>query len=168
VYLGESFDDVNDATLDSETFRGNQTDTYYAAGFPGFAYPEGLVPGTTYYWRIDEVNDADPNSPWKGPIWSFLVPPKKAYDPFPADGSNFIDTADLTLSWTPGLGARLHTVYFGDDFDTVANAAGGLVGILTTYLPGPLETDTTYYWRVDEYDGITTHKGDIWRFTVSQ
>ncbi|HUV63700.1 MAG TPA: hypothetical protein VMW24_07365 [Sedimentisphaerales bacterium] len=38
---------------------------------PGGPYPSGLVAGTTYYWRIDEVNDADPNSPWKGPVWSF-------------------------------------------------------------------------------------------------
>ena len=33
-----------------------------------FAYPDGLAPGTTYYWRIDEFNNADPNSPWKGPV----------------------------------------------------------------------------------------------------
>jgi hypothetical protein len=54
---------------------------YYVAGFPGFAYPDGLVPGSTYYWRIDEVNSTDPNSPWKGEVWSFSIPPKKAYFP---------------------------------------------------------------------------------------
>ena len=67
VYLGDNFDNVNNATNESETFRGDPTTTFYVAGFPGFAYPEGLVPGTTYYWRTDEVNDADPNSPWEGP-----------------------------------------------------------------------------------------------------
>ena len=41
---------------------------------------------TTYYWRIDEVNDANPDSPWEGPIWSFSLPPKTAYDPIPSDG----------------------------------------------------------------------------------
>ena len=76
VYLGESFDDVNSGA--AATFRGNQVGTYYVAGFPGFAYPNGLVPGTPYYWRIDEVNTANANSPWKGPVWSFSVPPKKA------------------------------------------------------------------------------------------
>ena len=80
VYFGDNFDDVNDATPDSEVFRINQPigTEYYIAGFFGYPYPDGLVPGTTYYWRIDEVNDADPNSPWKGKGWSFTIPPKKA------------------------------------------------------------------------------------------
>jgi hypothetical protein len=58
IYLGDNFDDVNDATQDSEPFRANQTELFFVAGFPGFPYPDGLVPGTTYYWRIDEVNQA--------------------------------------------------------------------------------------------------------------
>ena len=29
--------------------------------------------GKTYYWRVDEVNDASADSPWKGPVWSFSV-----------------------------------------------------------------------------------------------
>ena len=73
LYLGESFDDVNDGLGD--TFRGNKPAGTVVVGFPGFPYPDGLVPGTTYYWRVDEVNDADPNSPWKGDVWSLTVPP---------------------------------------------------------------------------------------------
>ena len=76
VYMGENFDDVNDGTGD--TFQGNQGSAFLVVGFSGFPYPDGLVPGTTYYWRVDEINDADPNSPWKGMVWSFMVPPKKA------------------------------------------------------------------------------------------
>ncbi|MHC4326444.1 MAG: hypothetical protein ACYSUX_19425 [Planctomycetota bacterium] len=53
VYIGENFDDVNDGTGD--TFRGNQTGTFFVTGYTGYAFPDGLVPGTTYYWRIDEV-----------------------------------------------------------------------------------------------------------------
>ena len=119
VYLGEIFDDVNDGT--GETFYGNQGDTYFVIGFPGFPYPDGLVPGTTYYWRIDEVNDANVASPWKGPVWSFSIPPRKAYDPNPADRAKFVDP-NTDLSWTAGFGAKLHTVYFGDNFDDVNNA----------------------------------------------
>jgi len=168
VYLGENFDDVNDGTREAEVYRGNQTLAYYVAGFPGFAYPDGLIPGTTYYWRVDEVNEADPNSPWRGPIWSFSIPTKTAYNPVPADGSKFVDGADVTLSWTAGFGSKLHTVYFGDDFDTVANATGGIPGAMTNYKPGPLELETTYYWRVDEFDAITTHKGEVWSFKTAK
>jgi len=166
VYLGDDYDVVSNATPDSDVFRGNQTTTFYVAGFPGFAYPDGFVPGTTYYWRIDEVNEADPNSPWKGSVWSFSIPPKTAYDPDPSDGAEFVDPNNVTLSWTPGYGAILHTVYLGDNFDDVNNAAGGLPLGTATYNPGPLELEKVYYWRVDEFDAVETHKGDVWSFTT--
>jgi hypothetical protein len=165
IYLGENFDDVNQATPDSEEFRGNQTGVFVVAGFPGYAYPDGLVPGTTYYWRIDEVNDADPNSPWKGDVWSFSIPSKSAYSPVPADGGEFVPT-DTTLTWTPGFGAKLHTVYFGEDFDTVNNATGGAASGVVRYTPGSLKLAKTYYWRVDEFDGAATYKGEVWSFTT--
>ncbi|MFB0554050.1 MAG: LamG domain-containing protein, partial [Phycisphaerae bacterium] len=163
VYLGENFDDVNDGA--EGTFQGNQIPTFFVVGFPGFPYPDGLIPGTTYYWRIDEVNDTDPNSPWKGDVWSFMVPPKTAYAPDPADAAEQVDP-DADLSWTAGFGAKLHTVYFGDNFDDVNNATGGLPQGATTYDPGTLELAKTYYWRVDEFDAIETYKGHVWSFTT--
>jgi hypothetical protein len=164
VYLGEGFDVVSDATRDSEEYRGNQMADFYIAGFPGFAYPEGLVPGTTYYWRIDEVNDADPDSPWKGDIWSFTIPPKTAYNPNPADGTGLANTT-VTLRWTPGFGAKLHTVYFGDNYDEVNNATVGVPTGVPSYSPGELEREKVYSWRIDEFDGFDTFKGDVWTFT---
>ncbi len=163
VYLGENFDDVNDGTVD--TFQGNQTSTFFVVGFPGFPYPDGLVPGTTYYWRIDEVNDTEPNSPWRGDVWSFAVPPKTAYNPDPTDRAELVNP-DVRLSWTAGFGSKLHTVYFGDNFDDVNNAAGGLPQGETTYTPGTLKLAKTYYWRVDEFDAVATYKGDVWSFTT--
>ena len=163
VYLGDDFDQVADGA--EGTYRGNQITTFYVAGFPGFAYPDGLVPGTTYYWRIDEVNEADPNSPWKGDVWSFSIPPKTAYNPDPADGAEVAETA-VTLSWTSGFGAKLHTVYFGEDYDEVNNATVGVPTGTATYSPGTLEREKVYYWRVDEFDGLGTYKGDVWTFTA--
>jgi len=163
VYFGDNLDDVNDGA--EGTFQGNQTLTFIVVGFPGFAYPDGLVPGTTYYWRIDEVNDTEPNSPWKGNVWSFSIPPKTAYNPDPVDGAEMV-APDVMLSWTGGFGAKLHTVYFGDNFDEVNNAAGGLPQGTATYTPGTLKLAKTYYWRVDEFDVIETHKGDVWSFTT--
>ena len=161
VYLGENFDDVNDGA--ESTFQGNQATTTLIVGFPGFAYPDGLVPGTTYYWRIDEVNDTEPNSPWKGNIWSFTIPPRTAYDLIPADGIKFVFT-DAELSWTAGFGAKLHTVYFGNNFDDVNNAVVGIPQPETTYTPDTLELDKVYYWRIDEFDGVATHKGNVLSF----
>ncbi len=163
VYIGDNFDDVNDGTGD--TFRGNQIEDFYVAGFPGYAYPDGLINGTTYYWRIDEVNDADPNSPWKGDVWSFTVTPKTAYIPVPADGAELVDRR-VTLNWTAGFGAKLHTIYLGEDFNEVNNATDGVQQGTTSYTPGSLKSAKTYYWRVDEYDGTETYKGEIWSFTT--
>ncbi len=165
VYLGENFDDVVAGT--SDTFQVNQAGTYFTIGFPGFPYPDGLVPGTTYYWRIDEV-EADGNTKYKGPVWSFSVAPKTSYNPEPADNAEFVDP-NVELDWEPGIGAMLHHMYFGDNFADVDNGTPdtykGLVGF-TTYTPGTLGSGKAFYWRVDEFDGLATYKGDVWGFTT--
>jgi hypothetical protein len=164
VYFSDNLDDVQAGA--ESTFIGNQGMTNLVAGFPGFPYPEGLVPGTTYYWKVVEVNEADPNSPWEGPVWSFTIPPRTAYNPVPADGAKFVDP-DADLSWTPGFSGKLHTVYFGDSFDDVNNATVGALQGTTTYALDTLEPEKTYYWRVDEFDAISTRKGNIWSFTTA-
>jgi hypothetical protein len=163
IYFGDIFTDVNEGSGD--TFRGNQTDAYFIVGFPGFPYPDGLTPGTTYYWRIDQV-EADEVTTHKGDVWSFTVPPRKAYFPDPPDGARFVET-NAGLSWSPGRDAKVHTVYFGDNFDDVNDAADGMPQTSATYDPGPLEEAKMYYWRVDEFDGITTHRGDVWSFRTA-
>ncbi len=163
VYMGDNFDDV-DAGAES-TFQGNQVSTNFVVGFPGFHFPDGLVPGTTYYWRIDEVNEAEPNSPWKGKVWSFSIPPKTAYFPEPADGAESV-YPETKLEWTAGFGSVLHCVFFGDNFDDVNNATVGLPQGTSVYNPGPLKMAKTYYWRIDEFDAINTYKGSVWNFTT--
>jgi parallel beta-helix repeat protein len=162
VYFSENFDDVNAGI--GGTFRGNQPSNYFLVGLPGYPYPEGLVPSTTYYWRIDEV-EADGVTKHKGSVWSFLVLSGKAYNPDPADGAESVDT-DVTLNWAAGRSAVMHTVYFGDDPEVVEDAVEGTPQMLSRYYPGDLEFDNTYYWRVDEFDGAVTHKGDVWSFTT--
>ena len=65
VYFGTDFNDVNDAntTITWGAYKGRRDTTLYD--------PNGLDEGQTYYWRIDEVNDANIDSPWRGNIWSF-------------------------------------------------------------------------------------------------
>ncbi len=165
MYIGDKFDDVNNGV--AETFQGNQVATNLVVGFPGFLYPDGLVPGTTYYWRIDEV-EADGTTIYKGDVWSFSIPPKTAYCPDPANGAEQVDP-DVEISWTPGFGAKLHHMYFGDNFADVNNGTAdtykGPVGF-SKYTPGTLKLAKTYYWRVDEFDPPATYKGHVWSFTT--
>jgi len=164
VYMGDDFDAVSNGSGD--TYRGSQGDVFYVAGFPGFAFPDGLVPGMTYYWRIDEVNETHPESPWKGEVWSFSIPPKTAYNPSPAEGDQVADANAVTLSWTPGFGAKLHTVYFGEDYNQVKDATVGVPLGSASYSPDAIAREKVYYWRVDEFDGAATYKGDVWTFTT--
>ncbi len=65
VYFGTSESAVTTATTASSVYKGNQTGKTYDPG--------ALTAGVTYYWRIDEVNAGDSNSPWKGAVWNFRV-----------------------------------------------------------------------------------------------
>jgi hypothetical protein len=76
VYFGENFDDVHAGT--GGTFRGNQPSNDFLVGLPGCPYADGLAAEMTYYWRIDEV-EADGVTKYKGEVWSFFVPTRKAY-----------------------------------------------------------------------------------------
>jgi alkaline phosphatase len=178
VYFGENFDDVNGGT--GGAFRGRQTETSFTVGSPESAYPQELVRGVTYYWRVDEVNELDPNSPYKGDVWSFTVPAETAYNPDPPDGA-LCEQTWVNLRWRPGKDAVSHNVYFGDNFDDVNDGTGGTFRsnqtetVFTVGLPGFLYPDglvpgMTYYWRIDEVLGTgraaKTLKGDVWSFTL--
>lgn len=161
VYISDNFEDVSEGRVEAIPAAG----TFAVIGF-GDPFPNGLIPGSTYYWRVDGVNDAEPGSPWKGSIWSFSVRPKTAWHPAPADGALFVET-DTGLSWDPGVGAALHYVYFGETLEDVNSAEGGSFVIGTEYDPGQLEMDKTYYWRVDSSDGPNLHRGQVWSFTTT-
>jgi len=69
VYLGTSFDDVNDAsTTDPKGVLVGEglTDAAYAMETP-------LEYGQTYYWRVDEVNGAPDYTVFKGEVWNFTT-----------------------------------------------------------------------------------------------
>ncbi|MGE5297210.1 MAG: PA14 domain-containing protein, partial [Solirubrobacterales bacterium] len=131
----------------------------------------GLTPGTTYYWRIDEVA-ADEVTIYPGTVWSCTAAPATAYSPSPWNGLDGV-SVDAVLAWTAGVGAKSHDVYFGADKAAVkAGDAGAFKGNVSTatYDPGTLAQDTEYYWRIDERDaGDQVHAGSVWSFvTVGQ
>jgi hypothetical protein len=129
----------------------------------------GITPGTTYYWRIDEV-EADGVTMHTGNVWSFTAAPLNAYAPIPPDGAKWVDT-EADLSWTAGATGIRRDVYFGTSQTDVANGTGGTLKssqqTTKTYEPGTLALDTTYYWRIDEFDsGGTKFPGTVWSFTT--
>jgi hypothetical protein len=73
VYFGTDFNDVNDAG------RANQLGVLVSQNQVQEQYPTNealdLDYGTTYYWRIDEVNAAPDNTIFKGKTWQFETEP---------------------------------------------------------------------------------------------
>ncbi|MBN1508383.1 MAG: hypothetical protein JW955_16155 [Sedimentisphaerales bacterium] len=133
-------------------------------------YVLDAIPGTTYYWRVDEI-EKDGLTVHIGEVWSFMLQAETAYFPNPADGSNEASpTAGLT--WLPGMYAMTHQVYFSDNLEDVTQGAAaadkGTLDLGTeVFTPGDLANLTTYYWRVDEtLDDESVMAGPVWTFTT--
>ncbi len=70
VYLGTAFDAVNDAS------RDNPMSVLVGQGRTATEFdPANLAFGTTYYWRVDEVNAAPDSGIYKGYVWNFTTEP---------------------------------------------------------------------------------------------
>jgi hypothetical protein len=169
VYFGTDADKVAAATpADANVFVGRQTTTQLDMGMPGGAVPGGLVPGQKYFWRVDGIKDGNPDSPWKGTVWSFTVRPLSAFNPFPPDGAKYMDP-NVDLSWEIGQSTIFHTVYFSQSFEEVNNTtASPMMVPAPSYEPGTLALNTRYFWRVDEfaYPGGRTTRGPVWSFMI--
>ena len=149
-----------------DVYFGTASPPAFQANQPGTGFEPGtLSNSTTYYWRIDEVNDSGTTA---GIEWSFTTEtaspplPGPAGNPGPADGAVDIGI-DSDLSWSAGSDAASHDVYFGTASPPAfqANQTG------TGFEPGTLNNSTTYYWRIDEVNGAGTTAGTEWSFTTA-
>jgi len=67
IYLSDDPNAVANGEVGGPAYRGEQ-----AADQTSFDTGQ-LEFNKTYYWRVDEVNPAEAESPWKGPVWSFTT-----------------------------------------------------------------------------------------------
>jgi hypothetical protein len=143
-------------------------DGAHRVGKPEFR-PTGLVPGSTYTWRVDQL-DAAGKVIAPGPAWRFTADNGPATGPTPRDHVAGVRRDTSTLAWTPGRYAASQRVYFGTDRDAVAarSATATEVDAKVGECPLPLKDvaySTTYYWRVEEQNGkLPAAKGDVWAF----
>ena len=91
-----------------------------------------------------------------------LVGDMPAFGPAPTDGASGVNP-DTQLSWSAGVGAVSHDIYFG----TSSPGEFQCNQTDTTFDPGALDLGTMYYWRIDEVQGDSSViEGDVWRFTT--
>jgi len=125
VYLSADETAVSNGTALVDTVE----DTRYA--------PDGLELASTYYWKVNEVNEAEPVSTWDGAIWSFATEEFIVIDDF----EGYDDEDNLIYeSWADGW----------------VNETGSTVG----YLEAPFAEQTTVHSGRQSmplfYDNTTT------------
>ena len=151
-----------------------------------FSQPQNLEPGIYslrmeyYEWEGGAVAQLSWQTPTRsrqiipgGP----LQPPVRARVIYPRDTDVNIPQ-DATLTWSIGEKAVTHDVYLGTDKAAVEAATFADTAIYkgsqgrdeSTFTPGDLEWNKTYYWRVDEVNDTAVGspwKGSVWSFTTA-
>jgi len=117
LYFGTDSDAVKNATRASPEDKGTK-----ALGDEAYD-PGTLLLNMTYYWRIDEVNNAQPDSPWIGNVWSFTTGNYYVVDDF--ESYNDIDPPDpasnrIFDSWIDGFGTTNNGALVGNDLPPYA------------------------------------------------
>ena len=127
VYFGPDGELVaNATTADTEIYRGRQE-------LDMLMYqPETLDWGTTYYWRIDEVNfvtvEAEDSTEdvneivWKGQVWSFTTADFIVVDDFELYTDNREAGQAVFQAWIDGLG------FSSPEPNNPGNGTGSIVG----------------------------------------
>jgi alpha-tubulin suppressor-like RCC1 family protein len=144
--------------------------TWTNTGTNTFAYPDGLLNNTTYYWQVRARNQylyqAGPTYADSNTWWSFqtqLVPPGDFTKSSPADTATWVTTSP-TLTWQAGSYAESYAYCIDTTDDNVCSGDWISTGTdLTADLTG-LTKSTTYYWQVAaiNFVGTTYADGNTW------
>lgn len=151
---------------DSENFGEIAT---IAANTTSYTDAAGLIPNTTYYYRIKAVN-ATEASAYSAPASVKTPPiptaPEAPSNPSPANAADYVGVNNLSLSWTGSENTVSYKIYFGTDENALA--LQDEVSTPTFSLVTSLTENTTYFWRVDAINEKGTTTGNVWSFTTQQ
>lgn len=126
----------------------------------------GLTPLTIYIYRVrsytGETHSLYSNTTTSSTLAENGAPAYAAH-PKPADSATSVSIAPV-LSWTPGAASISHDVYFGtaDTPTFIGNQTD------STYEPGTLAENTTYFWQIDGVNDSGTTVGNTWFFTTGK
>jgi endo-beta-N-acetylglucosaminidase D len=93
--------------------------------------------------------------------FEWFSPPGIATNPSPENGDT-LSVKNPTLGWTPGNGSTSFDVYLG-----TANPPSFIANTTSNfYQAGLLNSNTTYYWRIDCKNQYYITEGVVWGFTT--
>ncbi len=138
---------------------------------------DALAPGSSYPAVVVTVNVA-PDAPSGAMNYVLVVgggapavsstlamwilgPPAQPVLASPADGAADVLVAP-TLTWGSVAGPTSYDVYFG----TSSPPPQVLTTTSTTYTPGTLNAETTYYWQIAARNDVGATSSAIWSFTT--
>jgi len=157
LYFGTSAEEVAKSTRPTKTFRGDAN----------IFAPGPLVPGNTYFWRIDATRDGETI---RGEVWSFTVqslpqPVWKCAGLGPTSATSPVATEDTVFCMTyfgePSLLA-ISLDSQGDVTDT--DKVVWRHDRDTPYVPSPIVIDDTLYILKDKtpiLTGLNVHTGEV-------
>ncbi len=147
VYVGTVFEDVNNAS------RNNPMDVLISQGQDANSYdlPGRLDFGTTYYWRIDEV-DTTSNTFYRSDVWNFTSEPEgleiTSVTPTASSSSDLNDPNGIKTVDGSGLVNGLHDI----------NSAN-------MWLSGPEPQPTWIQYEFDK--AYKLHQMLVWNYNLS-
>jgi hypothetical protein len=162
--------DVGDNVTYDVYFGTNSTPSLVSHNQSGTTYcpPGNLTDSIKYYWQIVAMDNHGRST--TGPLWNFTTddPPYTPNNLYPADNATDVSIS-ACLNWIggdPDVGDTVtYDVYLGTNSTPPlfsSNQSG------TTYCPGTLASNTTYYWKIIATDnhGAST-AGPVWNFTTT-
>jgi formylglycine-generating enzyme required for sulfatase activity len=137
--------------------------------------PGSMIYEITYYWKII-ASDGEFES--SSPVWSFSTesgggvnnPPNEPYDPTPSDNADNV-SINTNLNWSgsdPDGDDLTYDVYWGtdptpDSGELVSEDQAG-----TSFDPGTMQYEITYYWKIVASDGEYETSSSVWNYTTSE
>jgi len=141
------------------------------------SFPDNIPSGTyTVCWVIDSRNNVSElnennnivcKSAYQLTVVQQNTPPNVPSSPTPSNSATNQST-NVDISWTcsdPDGDNLTYDVYFEANDSNPALVASGVTS--TTYDPGDLQSNTTYYWGIVAKDGFDSTQGPLWSFTTS-
>ena len=152
------------------TFNSPLFATFTASGASVYITEAELQYGTTYYWRVCAINSNAPDTSSWSTVWRFTTPYQLTTGPTlvsPANDSSDIDFQSvLALQWDTlaNVNGYRYQVSTSSDFSTLF--AQGTTAQTTASMHN-LRPATTYYWRVQGYNGVGNSVWSaVWHFTT--
>ncbi len=153
VYFGTDFNDVNEASVSNPrgvlAVEKHSDITFDPLGTGLLEY------NTIYYWRVDEINDLDPNNPWEGAVWSFTTANFIIVDDF--DGYTDYAPNRVFDTWKDGFGTTINgaTIGYSDP-----NFGAGEHFVETSIIHGGQQSVPFFYDNGGKYSEAVMKQSD--------